>query len=218
MTRTPRPASNDPSHEAGETGDLNRNLGAQIRELRKARGLTLQELAGKIGKTAGFLSQIERAHARPSIATLQQIGEALGVPFSWFASHETGGEPASESGLVVRAENRRRLRYNDAVTGAGFADDLLSPHLRGNLIVTHTRFAPGGGWGPYEANKEYDVCLFVLSGRLHVDYMGEAYVLSEGDSMQYTLTSDAPHHEVRNASDNEEARFIWVGAPVVLDF
>ncbi len=206
----------------GETDEpgatLARELGPQIRELRKARGLTLKQLAHEIGKTAGFISQIEREQARPSISTLQEIGRALGVPFAWFVPQDDAGKPQHESQFVVRTNNRRRLRYNDAITGSGFADDLLSPHLRGNMVAAHTRFAPGGRWGPYEVSKEYEVAIYVLAGQLKVDHLGEVYVLSEGDFFQYALAPDSPYHEISNASDHDEAKFIWIGSPVVLDF
>jgi len=197
---------------------VDRDLGTQLRELRKARGLTLQELAAEISKTAGFLSQIERGQARPSLATLEDLGAALGVPFSWFAPPETREERTGAAALIVRAENRRRLRYNDSITGEGFADDLLSPNLAGNMISAHTRFAPGGGWGPYTTVQDYEACIYVLAGRLRFEHLGETHILAEGDHVQFTLTPDTGHHEIRNASKTEEARFLWTGAPVVLDF
>ena len=46
-----------------------RIIGQRIKELRTQRGLTLEEVAEKSGCTPGFLSQLERNKAAPSITT-----------------------------------------------------------------------------------------------------------------------------------------------------
>ncbi|MBN36229.1 MAG: Cro/Cl family transcriptional regulator [Rhodospirillaceae bacterium] len=200
------------------TDTTDHDLGTQLRELRKARGMTLQGLAAEIGKTAGFLSQIERGQARPSLSTLDDLGKTLGVPFSWFSPREAKDAQHGVAAQIVRADNRRRLRYNDAVSGEGFVDDLLSPNLSGNLMSAHTRFAPGGGWGAYTIKKKYEVGIYILAGRLSVHHWGETHILDVGDHLQVAVTPDIPHHEIHNASETEEARFIWTAAPIVLDF
>ena len=43
-------------------------LGSEIRQLRKVRGITLQQLALATGKSVGFLSQVERNLTKPSVA------------------------------------------------------------------------------------------------------------------------------------------------------
>lgn len=53
-------------------------LGARIRSLRKARGMTQKDLAEGIC-TKSFISQVEKGHAQPALDTLQAIAERLGV-------------------------------------------------------------------------------------------------------------------------------------------
>lgn len=55
------------------------DIGLKIRELRIKNGLTLEELAARSELTKGFLSQLERNLTSPSIATLNDILEALGT-------------------------------------------------------------------------------------------------------------------------------------------
>ena len=43
----------------------NRTIGADIRALRKARGLTLVGLAGMLSRSVGWLSQVERDKSEP---------------------------------------------------------------------------------------------------------------------------------------------------------
>lgn len=64
------------------------DIGGKIRELRKANGLTLDDLASRSELTKGFLSQVERNLTSPSISTLEDILEALGVSLPEFFAQE----------------------------------------------------------------------------------------------------------------------------------
>jgi len=61
-------------------------LGSKIRRIRKLRGLTIEELAEKADLTKGFISQLERDLTVPSVSTLKQILDVLGVSLSSFFS------------------------------------------------------------------------------------------------------------------------------------
>ena len=54
------------------------NIGSKLKELRIKNNLTQEELGEKCDLTKGFISQIERDLASPSIATLNDILTALG--------------------------------------------------------------------------------------------------------------------------------------------
>lgn len=64
------------------------NIGKKLKELRLQNGLTLEDLASRSELTKGFLSQVERNLTTPSIATLQDILEALGSNMSDFFHEE----------------------------------------------------------------------------------------------------------------------------------
>ena len=59
-----------------------RTLGADLRALRRARGLTLAGLAEVLGRSVGWLSQVERDLSTPSVSDLRQIAKALDVSVS----------------------------------------------------------------------------------------------------------------------------------------
>ena len=69
------------------------DIGHKIKQLRIQKGLTLEELASRSELTKGFLSQLERNLTSPSIATLNDIVEALGSSLSDFFKEETVFEP-----------------------------------------------------------------------------------------------------------------------------
>ncbi|MBR2802951.1 MAG: helix-turn-helix domain-containing protein [Erysipelotrichaceae bacterium] len=64
------------------------DIGKRIKALRLQNGLTLEELASRCELTKGFLSQLERNLTSPSIATLQDITEVLGISLPDFFREE----------------------------------------------------------------------------------------------------------------------------------
>ena len=87
-------------------------LGDEIRQLRKARALTLDQLSTLCGRSTSFLSKIERGAARPSLPALQDIAQALGVQIGWFFD-ESEPVPDEERPFIVRSGRHRRLTYSD---------------------------------------------------------------------------------------------------------
>ena len=64
------------------------DFGKKLKELRQQKELTLEDLASRSELTKGFLSQVERNLTAPSIATLEDILEALGTNLSEFFHEE----------------------------------------------------------------------------------------------------------------------------------
>ena len=64
------------------------DIGKRLKQLRIKNNLTLEELASRSELTKGYLSQLERNLASPSIATLEDIAEALGTNLSIFFAEE----------------------------------------------------------------------------------------------------------------------------------
>ncbi|RUY14956.1 helix-turn-helix transcriptional regulator, partial [Mesorhizobium sp. M7A.F.Ca.CA.004.12.1.1] len=89
-----------------------RVLAGDIRALRKARGLTLAEIGSKLGRSVGWVSQVERGLSTPSLGDLRAFAELFGVPISLFFSHDVPVE--SERGVVVRAGRRRTLGTSES--------------------------------------------------------------------------------------------------------
>jgi len=112
-------------------------VGRMIRSLRKSKGLTIPELALRIGRSVGFVSQVERGLSQASIQDLRTIAQEFDVPLSWFFQHDD--VPAEERGFVVRAANRRTVGNSVA----GLTEQLLSPDLGGAVEIIRSVFEPG---------------------------------------------------------------------------
>ena len=65
-----------------ESIKMSRAQGADLRAMRKTRGLTLVELAEKMDRSVGWLSQVERDISEPSVDDLRDFSEALNAPLS----------------------------------------------------------------------------------------------------------------------------------------
>ena len=64
------------------------NIGDRIKNRRLKLGLTQEELAARTELSKGFISQLERNLTSPSIATLMDILEVLGVDISDFFARD----------------------------------------------------------------------------------------------------------------------------------
>ncbi|MGY8871199.1 MAG: helix-turn-helix domain-containing protein [Pseudomonadales bacterium] len=176
-------------------------IGRQIRDLRKAKGITLITLAEKIGRSVGYVSQVERGVSSLPIPTLQAISAVFGVQISWFF-HTDNEAPMDELNHVVRRNARRSLNFS----GTGIREELLSPRLSGQLQMILTTFAPGAGSQESRQRKDEEAG-FVQSGSLELGIGDKRFLLAAGDS--FSLTGNESHW-VRNPSNKEEAVVQWV--------
>jgi DNA-binding NtrC family response regulator len=62
--------------------ELHQTIGRTIRDLRKANGLTLKQMARRTKLSVSLLSQIERAESSASVSSLFKVASALDVPIT----------------------------------------------------------------------------------------------------------------------------------------
>jgi transcriptional regulator with XRE-family HTH domain len=174
-------------------------FGAKLRVARKARGLTIQQVADASGVTKGFVAQVERDETSPSVSTLLRICDAIGIA--------VGALFDAPRGDLVRAAERTRIDFG----GIDVVDWLLSPGPDAPLQVILSEIAPGGGGGdePYTLACDHEFVL-VLSGALRLTIGERAHDLAAGDAM--TFSPRAPH-AWGNASADEPATVLWVLSP-----
>ena len=63
----------------GDNRTWAKRVGANVRRLRRAKGLTQEDLAGEAGIGMRHLGRIERAEISPTVDILAKVAEALGV-------------------------------------------------------------------------------------------------------------------------------------------
>ena len=153
-------------------------LGADVRALRKSKSLTLNELALKVGRSVGFVSQVERGLSSPSIDDLRAIAGALDVPTSWFFMSDDV-DPA-ERGVIVRAGGRRALGTRES----GIVEELLSPDLGGSFEMFRSEFQPGAEMQT-PVLRETEESGYVVSGVLDLWIEETLFHLEEGDTFRF---------------------------------
>lgn len=200
---TPKTMSGDIAADYRAEGIL---VGAQIRDLRKAKGLTIAQLGERIDRSVGYVSQIERNLSALSIPDLKRIAEALEVQISWFF-HSSASVPAEERGYIVRRENRRRLN----LSGIGVVEELLSPSLGGATELVLTRIPPHSTTGEEFVTRKAEESGLVLQGEMELWIEDKHFLLNEGDSFCFRPEES---HRIHNPGDIETV-VVWVITPPV---
>lgn len=180
-----------------------RLLASDIRTLRKARGLKLAEIALKLGRSVGWVSQVERGLSMPSLSDLRAMAQLFDVPISLFFSHDVPEE--QERGVIVRGARRRSLGTSET----GLVEELLSPDLGGSFEMLRSVFAPGAELKA-ETTRPTEEAGFVVSGTLDIQIAGAWHRLEAGDSFRF----EAKPFRWRNPG-REAAVVIWVVSPPV---
>jgi transcriptional regulator with XRE-family HTH domain len=178
------------------------DLGQRLRVVRRAQGRTLKAVAQKAGFTEAYISQVERGHASPPLASLKRIADSYGVSLVELLADET----ADEQELVLRAKDRQRLvlRHGQVVK------ELLVRRQSGKrmepLRVVVQPLA--GSKGLYDhAGEEFGI---VLSGVLELTVEERVFKVKKGDTFYFASTRP---HGFRNPSPRSVAEVLWVITP-----
>jgi transcriptional regulator with XRE-family HTH domain len=163
------------------------NVGQQIRNLRKQRGLSLRALAKLCGMSANAISLIERNENSPNVSSLHQMAVALDVPITDFFYDER--EPTT---LFVKREQGVRYRNNEVELeslGMGLPNQQLEPF---RLVI-----GPGSGTGDDSISHPGHEFVYCLEGEIDYHVDGEQYHLEAGDSL--LLEASNPHRWQNNS-------------------
>lgn len=171
----------------GDSEALERYLGNAVRELRQRHGLTIADVAERVGISRGMLSKIENAQTATSLDTLSRIARGLGVSLSTlFKNFDVPGGNAqlvkSGEGMeVVRRGTRRGHTYHLLAYDQGptklFEPFLITMDDASEVFPTFEH--PG---------TEF---LYMLAGKLEYRHGQETHLLEPGDAL--TFRGDVPH-------------------------
>jgi transcriptional regulator with XRE-family HTH domain len=172
------------------------NVGARVRALREAMGLSLRDLAERSGVSAPMLSQVERGETSPTISAATKIAAGLDLTLSQLLRLDEAGHVV----VVRRGRGRRRRR-------GGHAVEELTPPLPGQRAdVSRHRLDPGATTGGpddppiHEPGSRETAVVITGTATLVVD--GERHHLREGDTV--TFDADLPHHFENDGTEAAE--------------
>ena len=179
-----------------------RLVGGRLREARRGRGLTLDDVATAAGFTKSFVSAVERGETSPSIGSLYAICEVLGLTMS--SLFETVDAP--ESNVVRRADVEGTY-----FGGEGVVNYVLSPRGDRRAQVIETHIAPGGSPGPEPWSHAGELVMAtVLQGCVEFRFGERVTKLEAGDTISY---SPAEPHSWRNPDEEEPAVALFFEVP-----
>lgn len=174
-------------------------IGAKLKELRIAKDLTQEELAGRAELSKGFISQLERDLTSPSIATLVDILQCLGTTINEFFSDEP------EEQVVFHPEDyfeKEDVQLNNKI-------EWIIPNAQKNMMEPIRLTLEPGGSTYRDVPHEGEEFGYVLKGSIHIHIGTKIYRAKKGDSFYFT-----PHSEhYIEAGKTMGAVILWVSTP-----
>ena len=175
------------------------NLGDRIRDERRIRKLTLEELSQKTGLSKSFLSQVERGLAQPSVSSLKKIAQQFGISVVNLFSNESMPSPSlknhssieggksnhfssGEEVKIVRKARRKTL----SLPGSKVSYDLITPDMNRHIEILYLRLSTGESSGKEPIiDPPGEKCCLILKGTLQYHVGEDTYELKEGDSIYH---------------------------------
>lgn len=173
------------------------NIGGKIKRLRVANQLTLEELANRSELTKGFLSQVERNLTSPSIATLEDILEALGTTL-----HDFFNETQDEQ--IVFTKDDYFVNEQD-----DFVISYIVPNAQKNemdpILIELEKGKSSMVMEPHDG-EEFG---YVINGKIKLHYGNKEFVVKKGETFYF---SGKRTHYLENIYESK-ARVIWISTP-----
>ncbi|AMX19200.1 MULTISPECIES: helix-turn-helix domain-containing protein [Acinetobacter calcoaceticus/baumannii complex] len=182
--------------------DINIRIAQQVREIRLARGYTLDILASRCQVSRSAISLIERGEASPTAVVLEKLANGLGVPLTQlFDSPQNTQSPQP---MVRRSQ---QAEWKDPETGY-IRRQVSPPNWKSPFQIVEIEF-PAQSRVTYETSTNSKVVLqqiWVIEGQIDIQLGENFYALQEGDCLAMQL--DQPI--IYSNPSSKAARYILV--------
>ncbi|MDX8275444.1 XRE family transcriptional regulator [Acinetobacter pittii] len=182
--------------------DINIRIAQQVREIRLARGYTLDVLASRCQVSRSAISLIERGEASPTAVVLEKLANGLGVPLTQlFDSLQNTQSPQP---MVRRTQ---QAEWKDPETGY-IRRQVSPPNWKSSFQIVEIEF-PAQSRVTYETSTNSKVVLqqiWVIEGQIDIQLGENFYALQEGDCLAMQL--DQPI--IYSNPSSKAARYILV--------
>lgn len=172
-------------------------IGERIKSLRTRNNLTLEELASRCELTKGFLSQLEHDLNTPSITTLNDICEVLGISMSdFFAQDKEQQIVFTDDDFFIDEKDNMIIKW-------------IVPNAQSNKMEPILlRLKPKGAskWISPHEGEEFG---YVLFGRVSLVIGKKKIVIHKGQT--FYLKGDKEHFFTNDSKNYVE--FLWVSTP-----
>jgi transcriptional regulator with XRE-family HTH domain len=182
----------------GAAEETLRAIGLRLRNARRARDMTLKDVAEASGISTSMLSLLERGRVSPSLGSLIDVCLALKLPMSQVIE---GGESTPREEVVVHSADRHVFEHAKRVV----RQILLEDHKRG-VSIAIAEFPPNSDSTPTPHSHGGHEYGYVLEGKLTVEVDGQSYSVGKGDLISYSSRS---RHRIWNHG-KRPARTLWL--------
>jgi transcriptional regulator with XRE-family HTH domain len=171
-----------------ETAQVMTSLGARLRAIRQARGLTLAQLAAVTGISVSTLSRLESGQREPGLRHLLPLARAHRLPLDELVGSRTGDPRVHPRPFTRHGQTWVPLTRNP--------NDGLHAYKQ-ILPATAT---PRTAWTPRpeQGSHEGHEWLYVLSGRLLLALGDHDLILTAGETAEFDTRVP---HGIANAGD-----------------
>ena len=171
---------------------LNRRIAARVRELRAARGLSLETVAGESGVSRSMISLIERGESSPTAVVLAKLAAGLGVTLASLFDTPATADPAG-SGPVARRDDQPQWR--DPASGY-VRRNVSPPGVPQPMQIVEVRFPPRGRVAFENGARGVRVHqqVWVLDGTIDVTLGAQRHRLRAGDCLAMQLDRPTMFH------------------------
>ncbi|MHC4887222.1 MAG: helix-turn-helix domain-containing protein [Planctomycetota bacterium] len=165
-------------NEFAENGLI--QVGLRLKEARRARSMTLDDLAKRTELSKGLLSKIENFRSIPSLPVLATLARALSVDMAALVAGI--GTATSTSPVLVRATERQVVERDDAV---GFLHEALFAQAAGQNYLEVLVLTLDPGATRKLATTDGTQFIFMLQGTVEFQHGEESFILRKGDALSF---------------------------------
>lgn len=179
------PPSESTAEPPLELNEIVSMIGPKMAGLRKAQGLSLQQLASSSDVSAAAIHKIERSGMVPTVTTLLKLAGALGVTVSYFVAED---DPHPESVHITTSEARRAVYTpHDGLVLGGISGS----YRQFQAAAAVASMSAGASSGVKQLKHPGEELVYVLSGQVRFTVGDDLYALKTGDSLHFS--GDVPH-------------------------
>ena len=182
--------------------DINIRIAQQVRELRLARGYTLDVLATRCQVSRSAISLIERGEASPTAVVLEKLANGLDVPLTQLFANQQGNQ--SPEPIVRRSQ---QSEWKDPETGY-IRRQISPPDWKSPFQIVEIEF-PAQSRITYEISETSKVVqqqLWIVEGKIDIQLGESSYALSTGDCLAMQLNQPV----IYSNNSSQVARYILV--------
>ena len=179
-------------------------IAERIRENRKKRQLTLQDMAKRTGLSKGLLSKIENFRTIPSSPVLASISDHLGVDLAELVGGI--GTASNPEYSLVRAEERETITNRDNAIGFQY-ETVVSRQLESSFFKSMVlTLAPGGK--RKAITTDADQFILILRGEIEFHLGQEVISMQKGDALLFD--GHTPHVPLNVSKDTAQLLVVYL--------